>query len=168
VGQLGRPRGVTGEIYLIPITDNPERFDEDGTFWIESEAGWKEIKLTSVKNLSGKLVAKIEGVDSPEKARLLTNSYLHIKGTELADLPDGIYYHFDLIGCTVVDTDGKELGRLTAVETYPASDIWVIDSEDGRRRLFPVVKHFVRNVDIDKKLIEISPPEGIFDSPDEN
>ncbi|RKX27273.1 MAG: 16S rRNA processing protein RimM [Candidatus Zixiibacteriota bacterium] len=168
VGQFGRPRGVSGEIYLNPISDNPERFKNKGTFWIESGAGWKEIKITAIRFISGRPAVKIDGVEGSDEARPLTNSYLYIKGTELAELPDGKYYHFELIGCRVVDTDGKELGQLTAVETYPANDVWVIETEKGKQNQFPAVKQFVRSVDIVNKLIEINPPEGIFDSPDED
>ena len=168
VGQFGRPRGVSGEIYLNPISDNPDRFKKKETFWIESDAGWKEIKFTAIRFISGRPAVKIEGIDDPDMARSLTNSYLYIEGSELAELPDGKYYHFDLIGCRVVDTDGKELGQLAAVETYPANDVWVIETEKGKRKQFPAVKQFVRSVDIENKLIKINPPEGIFDSPDED
>lgn len=168
VGQFGRPRGVSGEIYVKPITDNPERFKKGGTFWIESDTGWKEIEIVDIKFVSGRPVAKVEGIKSPEDATLLTNSYLHIRGTELAELHEGSYYLFDLIGCRVVDVDGREMGRLVDVEKYPANDIWVIEREDGKKAMLPVVKQFVKKVDIENKLIEISPPEGIFDSPDEN
>ncbi|MEW5925219.1 MAG: ribosome maturation factor RimM [Candidatus Zixiibacteriota bacterium] len=168
VGRFGRPKGVSGEIYVIPISDNPERFQKSGSFWMESEAGWKKVELVLIQFASGKPVVKIEGIDSPEQAKSLTNGYLYIKGTDLGELPDGAYYHFDLIGCRVVDTGGTKLGELVAVEEFPANDVWVILDGNGKRKSFPAVRQFIKNVDIENKLIEINPPEGIFDSPDED
>ncbi len=135
---------------------------------MESEAGWKKIEMESIQFVAGRPAMKITGIDSPEQAKLLTNIYLYIKGTDLDELPDGAYYHFDLVGCKVVDTGGRELGELTAVEEFPANDVWVIEDGDGKRRFFPAVKQFVKKVDIENKLIELNPPEGIFDSPDED
>ena len=168
VGRFGRPRGVSGEIYVIPISDNPERFRKSGTFWMGSEAGWKKVELEIIQIVSGKPVVKIEGIESPEQAKSLTNDYLYIEGTDLGKLPDGAYYHFDLIGCKVVDTGGTELGELVAVEEFPANDVWVILDANGKRRPFPAVKQFIKKVDIENKLIELNPPEGIFDSPDKD
>lgn len=168
VGRFGRPRGVSGEIYLNPLTDNPERFRKAGIFWIESDDGWKETKITAIRFISGKPAVRIEAIDNSEKARELTNQYLYIKATDLDDLPEGSYYHFDLIGCRIVDLNGNSLGQLVDVERYPANDVWVIESEKGKRSMFPAVKAFIEDVDIEAKLIVINPPEGIFDSPDED
>lgn len=168
VGQLGRPRGVSGEIYLNPITDNPERFRKKGTFWIESDDGWEELKIVSVRFLSGRLAVEIKGIDNPEKAKLFVNKYLYIKKADLGDLTEGHYYHFDLIGCRVLNSDNSELGRISDIETYPANDVWVIETDKGKRFLFPVVSHFIEKIDIEKQTIIVNPPEGIFDSPDED
>jgi ribosomal 30S subunit maturation factor RimM len=47
----------------------------------------------------------------------------------------------------------------------------VIDSGRENKKekyLFPAVKQFVKEVDIENKIIIIDPPEGIFGSPDED
>jgi 16S rRNA processing protein RimM len=167
VGQFGRPRGVSGEIYINDLTDNPERFAKPGMFWMESEDGWTEIKVVSVKYFSGRPAVRIGGIDNPEKAKELTNRYLYIKGDELKELPEGSYYHFDLMDCRAIDKNGVELGIIVKVESYPANDIWVIE-KDKKRYMFPAIGQFIMNVDIDKKIIKLDPPEGIFDSADEN
>ncbi len=73
---------------------------------------------------------QIEGYDSREQARLLTNEYLYIRSADLGELPEGSYYFFDLIGCRVTDSDGHELGRVCKVENYPANDVWIIEAGD--------------------------------------
>ena len=165
VGRFGRPRGVSGEIFVNVLTDNPERFGGPGMFWIETENGWTEIDIVSVKFVSGRPAVRLRGIDNSGQARRLTNSFLYIKGSDLDKAPEGSYYYFDLIDCEVVDTHGRELGKIVEVEPYPASDIWVIEKE-GRKIMFPAVAQFIKKVDIENKLIELDPPEGIFDSPD--
>jgi 16S rRNA processing protein RimM len=168
VGQFGRLRGLAGEIYINPLTDNPERFQGKEKFWIESEDGWKEIEIEIVSNFSGRPVARVAGIDTPEQARTLANRYLYIESSALGKLPDGRYYYFDLVGCRVTDEKGTDLGTVMEVETYPANDVLVIESSGGTRNYLPVVRVFVKEIEIEKKLIIISPPEGMFDSPDKN
>jgi 16S rRNA processing protein RimM len=168
VGRFGRPRGVSGEISIVSLSDNPERFHKEVKFWIESEPGFKRILIASIRFISGKPIATIEGYDNREKVTELTNKYLYIRSADLAKLPEGSYYIFDLIGCCVVDKDNRELGQVCDVESYPANDVWIIESKNGVRHLFPAVAFFIDTVDIEKKRIVINPPEGIFDSPDEN
>lgn len=168
MGRFGRPRGVAGELYVQPLTDFPERFEQSTAFWIESNQGWNELNLVSARWISGKLTVKIDGVDSPEEAKRFTNQYLYIRGADLRELPEGEYYHFDLIGCRAVDLNDRELGVIAAVEQYPANDMLVIENKQGKQHLLPMIAAFVKRVDIGRKVIHLDPPEGIFDSPDEN
>jgi 16S rRNA processing protein RimM len=168
VGKFGRPRGLSGEIYLDSLTDFPERFKRKGTFWVELDDGWMELIPDSVRGDPGRLIAKFPGFNSSEEVKRLTNKLLYIRSADLAELPDGSYFHFDLIGCRVVDIADKELGRVSAVESFPGNDVWVVDSGDGKRHLIPAVRQFIKEVVIERKLITIDPPEGIFDSADKD
>lgn len=168
MGRFGRTRGVAGEIYVQPLTDFPDRFKGSTTVWVESEKGWEELMLVSSRWLSGKLAVKINGVDCPEEAKRYTGWYLYIKGADLRELPEGEYYHFELVGCHAVDTNGENLGIVTAVEQYPANDVLVIEDKQGKQYLLPMIAAFVAKVDLERKVIHLDPPEGIFESPDEN
>jgi len=64
-----------------------------------------------------------------------------------------------------VDTAGLELGRVTDIEEFPGQDLLAIQSAEGKRHSLPLVKRFLKEIDIEKKLIVIDPPEGIFDLP---
>lgn len=168
VGRFGRPRGISGEIFLVPLTDNPDRLKKDGRFWIEDKGGYTRIKLTSVNKVSRKTTARIEGVTSPEEAKKYTNRNLFIHVDDLGSPKEGSYFNFDLIDCRVIDEQGVEFGVVADIENYPANDVIVI--RDAKRQVFrlPMVAEFVLKVDLDKNEITINPPEGIFDSPDEN
>jgi 16S rRNA processing protein RimM len=163
VGRFGRPHGVSGEIYITPISDNPSRFRrKSGKFWIETETGWKEITVRFQKGTSERPLVIIEGVVSPEEARKYSNELIYIKTSSLEKLPEGRYYHFELVDCRVTDREGMELGQVTAVEEYPANNVLVIRSGKGTVHLFPMVKQFLKSIDIENKLIVVEPPEGIF------
>lgn len=164
VGRFGRTRGVSGEIYIKPLTDFPDQFVRNKILWIETENGWKEIKLTSGKPYSKGVAVKLEGKNNPEEVKKLTNFFVYIKKEDLQKLPDDKFYPFDLVDCQVIDEENELYGRVVEIEEYPGNDVLVIETKNGGRYLFPMVREYIKKIDTDGKKIVILPPEGIFDS----
>ena len=163
VGRFGRVYGVSGEIHIIPLTDNPERFQSKKPLWLKTEDGWKELKIQSLKTVSRKPVVKVAGLNTQDDVRVLTNEFIYIKSSDLDILPDGNYYRFDLIDCRVYDSDHEELGRVVDLEAYPANDMLIIESADGKKHLLPMIKRFVKEIDLEKMQIIVDLPAGMFD-----
>lgn len=168
VGRFGRPRGISGEIYLNILTDNPERFDGKTPFWMEGKDSWVEIKLVDFRPMGGRASVRVEGVDHPDQARPLTNCLLYVRKADLGPAPEGKYYYFDLVGCRVEDENHRRYGTVAEVEDFPANEVLLIVDESGQEYLFPMVKHFIREIDIARKLIVIIPPKGIFENANED
>jgi 16S rRNA processing protein RimM len=73
---------------------------------------------------------------------------------EPIDDPDELWVH-DLIGATVVDAAGAELGTVASVEENPAADLLVL----GGGELIPLT--FV--VDVAPGRVTVDLPEGLLD-----
>ncbi|MEA3296291.1 MAG: ribosome maturation factor RimM [candidate division Zixibacteria bacterium] len=156
VGKLGRPRGVAGDMYVTPLTDYPERFAGIDEICVRNRDSWENLKVVSSKLISGRPVIRFEGVTSPEQASRLTNRELGVPRDQLVKLPEGTHFIFDLIGCEVVE-DGSEtpIGTVVEVDQYPANDVYVVEMLSGAQLNVPVVKSFVKHVDIKRKRIRI-------------
>ena len=163
VGRFGRVFGVSGEIYINPLTDNPERFNTERPLWLKTDNGWKEIVIQSLKTISGRPVIKLSGMNTPEEIKVLTNQYLYIRSSDLDDLPDGNYYHFELIDCRVLDSAFHELGRVIDIETYPAGDMLTVEASDGKKHLLPMRRQFVKEINLEKMQIIVDLPAGMLD-----
>lgn len=163
VGRFGRVYGVSGEIHIIPLTDNPERFQSKKPLWLKTEDGWKELKIQSLKTVSGRPVIKIAGLDTLDDVKVLTNEFLCIKSSDLDILSEGNYYYFDLIDCRVYDSNHNDLGRVVDVEPYPANDMLTVESADGKRHLLPMIKQFIKEIDLEKMQITVDLPAGMLD-----
>ncbi len=158
VGQLGRPRGTDGEIYVTPLTDFPERFENLTEIFISSGDSWRKMKIASSKMISGRPVIRFENINSPEDAARLTNRYLSVPKNEIVTPPKDSYYIFDVVGCEVWDADTKKrIGEIVDVEEYPANDAYVIKADNGKRYTIAAVKRFVNKVDIKNRRVEIDP-----------
>lgn len=162
IGRFGRPRGVSGEIYITPATDDPARFTELREIIIVGPDQRRTVSLNKAAVIGGRPVVKIEGIESREEAAKLTGLSIEIPIERLRPLPDGRYYQFDLVGCRVAGVDGTDYGVIEEVMFYPASDLYRIVSERFGEVLFPAVDRYVIRIDIDGKKIIIDPPAGLF------
>ena len=104
---------------------------------------------------------KVNNVNSKEEA-------LEFKGYEIQALKDydvvgkDDYYYVDLVGCKIIDQNGKEQGKVSQVEEFPAQ-LTLRVKRNGKEDFFvPFVKAFIRRVDINKKEIEINIIEGML------
>jgi len=163
VGRLGRPRGINGELFITPETDFPERFVGLKQIQVRYKDGWRFMEIECARMVSGRPAIKFKNIDTPEDAARLTNHELGVGRSDLVKLPDDMFYHFDLIGCEVHDESTMELiGRLVDIESYPANDVYVIEDPDKKLLRLPVVREFVKSVNIEKRRIEID-SHGLLD-----
>ena len=64
--------------------------------------------------------------------------------------------------------DGRELGVVTGLQHYPAQDLLLVRTPDGRRVQLPLVEQLVPQIDLERGEILADPPGGLFeDLPDE-
>lgn len=153
VGQITNTHGVKGELKVYPLTDDIKRFRKLKTVLIDNE----ERKIVWCKPQTDKVIMKIEGVETMEQATALKSKYLFIKREDAVKLPENSYFVADLIGCSVYDENGVELGRLDDVIFTGSNDVyWVKGKEEI---LVPALKDIVVKVDIDEKKIIIKPLE---------
>jgi 16S rRNA processing protein RimM len=144
IAYISRTRGVRGEVRAETLTHSLERFDELSSVVLQRE-GRSDVPLelerwrTDAKGL----LLKFSGVDTPEDARdELVKGYVTVASDQLAPLPEGTYYIDDLVNSTVVDQNGRELGRIAAVMQMPSTDVWVVRGADGET-LVPAISDYV-------------------------
>ena len=95
-----------------------------------------------------------------EQADALRGRVLYAKRSDLK-IPKGTLLVAELIGLPVWHAEsGKQLGILADVIHPGATDIYVINTDQGEV-MVPVVAEFVREVDVEKGIV-IAPIEGMF------
>jgi 16S rRNA processing protein RimM len=158
-GRLGAPFGVRGEIKCRPLSLGPGAFVKGRTFSLGREVGAQSLVCTGVRRHQETLLVSFAGIASPEEARLLTNRELYVVASDVP-LEAGEYFDRDLIDCELVDPAGTVLGRVVDVQHFPAQDCLMV----GPAKLYvPLVKAFIRKVDVARKRIDVDLPEGLLD-----
>ena len=108
------------------------------------------------------VIAKLEGVDTPEQAEKLRNKILYMHRDDL-ELDDDTYFIQDLIGIEVRDIEtGVIYGKIVDVMQTGANDVYVIKGKD-REYLVPAIADVVISTDIDKNEMTIKVLNGLFD-----
>ena len=72
------------------------------------------------------------------------------------------FYLFQIVGCSVVTDMGEKVGRVKDVIFVKDNDLLVIE-KDNREVLIPFVRTICSEVNIKKREIVISPPEGLLE-----
>ena len=157
VGVVHRPFGQGGEVRVEVLSDYPERFAPGAAITI----GGRDLVIARSRHMKGMRVLKFEGVDTREAAAALANQEIHVAAAELQPLPEGVYYHYDLVGMAVATVDGTELGEVTEIVTTGANDVLVIEGERGEV-LMPLIADVVKGVDTGARRIVIEPPLGLL------
>ena len=140
--------GVKGEVKIEVWLDSPAYFKTFPRVFLRG----KEIKLLSSFVQKGFLVAKLEGIDDINAAMALKETVLQVARSD-AHLAPGGYFLGDLIGFSVVDEEGEELGRLKEIFETPASPVYVVQGDE--EHLIPGVPEFIRKVDLAAETITV-------------
>ena len=82
---------------------------------------------------------------------LLKNHTIAVERTDLPALEKNEYYWDDLIGLSVINTQGKSFGVVDHFFETSAND--VIITKGTKTRYIPYIKQVIKSVDLEKKLI---------------
>lgn len=153
IGQIVNTHGVRGEVKVIPLTDDINRFKKLKSVLIDNV----QRKVLSCKFQKDRVILKIEGIDTMDEAEGYKKKYICVERTEAIKLPKDTYFIKDLIGCQVSDTEGKVLGNIDEVLQTGSNDVYWIKGEKGKELLIPVLKEIVLDIDINERKIIIKP-----------
>jgi 16S rRNA processing protein RimM len=163
VGKIVNTHGVSGEVKLIPLTDDPKRFDDLEWAYIEKDGVLSRHDVQRVKHVKNHVIIKFSGIGSMDEADVYKNCYVVVDRENAIKLPEDSYFICDIVGCDVADENGNLLGRITDVIKTGSNDVYVVKSETGKELLLPALKSVVRKVSLDERRIEVSVPKGLLD-----
>jgi 16S rRNA processing protein RimM len=144
VGFLRRPHGVKGEILMDVHTDFPERLKTGVTVFVGED--YQPMVIASRRPHAAGMLLRLRGVKSPEDAGQYRNTRVYVRAADRPALPEGEYYHHQLIGLNVITDDGRDLGSLVDVLETGANDVYVVRAVDGNEVLLPAIPPVVLEV----------------------
>jgi 16S rRNA processing protein RimM len=148
VGRITKAHGIRGEVVVHLVTDRVERVAAGSV--LRTDRG--DLEVVASRPHQRRWLVTFRGYGDRNAAETLAGLVLR---AEAADDPETIFVH-ELVGTTVVETDGTSRGVVVAVLDNPAHELLELDSG----ALVPVV--FVTACE--GGITTIDPPDGLFDT----
>ena len=162
IGQIVNTFGIKGMVKVKTFTDDNKRFDRLEKVYIKNKEKLKEYQIEEVKYHKDMILIKFRGIENPEQANLLRNSYLMIDREEEKPLEEGTYYIVDMIGMDVYTDEGEKLGNIEDIFNTGSNDIYVVKSELGKQILLPAISDVVKNIDMENKKMVVHLISGLI------
>ncbi len=164
IAKLLGTHGLKGQFRCYSLTSFPkERFQLRRKLTLHNEKTDErvDVTLSYVREQSGFYILGFEEITSIEEAENYLKWTLDINKEE-APLPEDHYRLADLIGCDVLDLEGKKLGEVKDVFSYSPTWTLRVKREDAKDFFVPFVDQFVKVVDTKNKKITIEPIDGLL------
>lgn len=159
LGKVVNTHGIRGEIKIQLWCDDPEIFDTLDYIYI----GGERYEIRRSRFHKNCIIAQVNGVNNINEAELMRNKIVTIEREALGELPEGTYYIADLEGLEVRTADGKILGNIKEVIRTGSNDVYVLDNDEKKPILIPVIEQVVKEVNIDGGYVEVELMKGLID-----
>ena len=157
IGEILAPWGIEGKLKVEVVTEFPQRFAPSSKVYVNQQP----ITIDSCIWHKGKAIIKLNTIDSIEDAQRLRGQPIEIHHSQLKPLPEGQYYHFQLIGLEVWTTQGELLGKITEILTSKSNDTYVVHGAKGEA-LIPAIEDVVKSINLNTGRIIIETIEGLL------
>ena len=152
---------MRGEVTVEIRTDDPDARFEIGSMLQTDPANKGPLKIRDARFHNGTLLLNFEGFADRNSVETLRNVLLLAEvDPRQVNTSEDDFHISQIVGCSVVDEAGVNLGTVKDVLNLPAQDTLVIES-NGKQILVPFVRAFVPFVDIERKLIRVSHMERL-------
>ena len=148
-GVVGRPHGLDGSFH---VADPVAALLDMGT---EVRLGDARLTIVRLAGHDARPIVRLEGCEDRNAAEALSGQELLVARTGAPDLEEDEWWATDLEGCAVYDGD-REVGVVVRLLALPSCEVLEVGRPDGARDLLvPLVRDAVRDVDLDRRVIDV-------------
>ncbi|HYO40682.1 MAG TPA: ribosome maturation factor RimM [Nocardioidaceae bacterium] len=172
VGRIGRPHGVKGEVSVELRTDEPGRRYADGAVLrtrtpqgVAPNEPDRPARLTVLGTRWHQSRLLVTFAELPDRTTAETvRGLVLVTDVDTAESPEDPeeFYDHQLVGLTMVTTDGVEVGKVTEVVHGAGQDLLAVRADGGREVLVPFVSALVPVVDLDGGRVQVADRPGLL------
>lgn len=154
VGRVLRALGLDGSVRVESLSDFPDRFRHG----VSLQAGDQDVTVEAVRRHGDQFVIRFAGITDRSAAERLEGQYLTVPLDDARPLPADHFYHFQLVGLTVIDAStGEAIGEVADVLPNPANDVLRVVTRSGDV-LVPLVRAVVKAVHPHERRVVVDLP----------
>ena len=157
MGRILGPHGTSGQLTARIYSDAPNRFDPGEKLYCN---GSLLHILYSNPTRGDQIILQFEDFDSVDAARTLVGQWLTIPKETVAQLPEGEYFHFQLLGMRVVTDLDEDLGEISEVIETGSNDVYLVEGDSGQI-LLPAISSVVLEVNLVQSVMLVHLMDGL-------
>lgn len=165
LGYIRKPFGLKGGLRCFSLTDfGKERFKKGNKLSLLNESTNERLDVTvkAFRPSGDFYFLDLEEITSIEQAEELKGYAIEID-KDSAPMPEGYFRFSDLVGCQLQDEKtGECLGMVSDVLDYAVTKTLRIKREKGKDFFVPFHDSFIKDVDLDSKIIKVEVVEGML------
>ena len=160
VGRVARPHGVRGGLIVEAVSDAIESLLPGSRLLLGEEQ--RRFTLQSLRRHAERYLMFLNGVNDREQAEVLRDAQIQIPFQAAKPLPEGAYYHWQVLGLRVEDETGVQLGEVSQILETGANDVYVVRKPDGGELLLPAITSVIRTIDLAQGVIRVHLIPGLL------
>ncbi len=155
LGCLGKTHGLQGWMWVRSDCDPADAIFDYQPLHARQGKQLLPIRWEKSQLHAKGMIAKIKGIDTPEQAKAWVSALLEVPRDALPDAGKDCWYWADLVGLSVISTDGLEFGLVDHLFDTGGGAIMSVRA-DGKEHLIPfIMDQVVQSVDIEAKRITV-------------
>ncbi|HXV79684.1 MAG TPA: ribosome maturation factor RimM [Candidatus Binatia bacterium] len=162
LGEIVATHGIDGWLKLKPYNKQTTALTPTREVWLEKNQMRSMHEIAMSRAYKNQFFVKLSGVDRIDDAQEWVGSVLSVAERDLDPLPAGEYYHYQVIGLEVFDTQGERIGVVARTWSTPAGELYIVTGP-LKEYLIPAVKEIIEKVDFAAGKMVINPPDGLLD-----
>ena len=166
---------MAGGVRAVILSEVPDRFNTGRVIYIigqpyvissSSPASFKINRPgtpgpSRSANASGdQIILQLQGLESESSAKKLLGEDLTVPESEAAKLPEGEYFHYQIVGMKVKTEQGEDLGRVSEILETGSNDVYVIFGGSGEI-LIPALASVIREIRLSDGVMVVRLPDGL-------
>jgi 16S rRNA processing protein RimM len=161
VGYVSGAYGLNGWVRIKPYSTDADALLHAKTWWLDKPE-LRDVDMMQAKYHSGDVVAQLMGVSGRDAAEALKGATVQISRSLFPPLADDEFYWVDLIGLSVENLQGEQLGLVRDLMDNGAHPILCVAAPEApgsekpkQESLIPFVDQFIKTVDQKAKKITV-------------
>ena len=147
VGRINGLFGTRGWVKVFSHTRPRDNLLNYSPWYLLTDGEWRAYAVSEARHHHGGVIAHLAGMDDRDQAASLVRRDVAITRAQLGPAAGGDYYWADLVGLMVINREGEELGKVTALMETGAHDVMRV--EGAREYLIPYVRDvYVLSIDV--------------------
>ena len=160
VGRILRPHGLRGELVFQPFSELVQILKPSTEIHIGSKHA--PAIVSAIRPHRSRYLLTIEGCENRDTAENWRGELVRIRFEQAKPLQEGVYYHWQILGLPVFNTEGDLLGTIVEILETGANDIYVVKDEQDGEILLPAIKDVIQKVDLETSKMIVDVPTGLL------